>query len=103
MGKNNYDAKRRLSAQDAGRTWPSQGARRRGKASVQPRLDGNAFAQIADPCTGCHWSSSEPGHTGLDVLIDADNASASVIKELLEEIAKYGGATVKRFYFDWTD
>jgi len=38
----------------------------------------------------------------LAVLIDADNASASVAKELLEEIAKYGTATVKRAYGDWT-
>jgi len=29
----------------------------------------------------------------LAVLIDADNASASVVKELLEEVAKYGTAT----------
>ena len=40
--------------------------------------------------------------TRLAVLIDADNASASVAKELLEEIAKYGTATVKRAYGDWT-
>jgi len=38
----------------------------------------------------------------LAVLIDADNASASVAKELLEEVAKYGTATVKRAYGDWT-
>ena len=38
----------------------------------------------------------------LAVLIDADNASASVVKELLEEVAKYGVATVKRAYGDWT-
>lgn len=38
----------------------------------------------------------------LAVLIDADNASAAVVKELLEEIAKYGTATVKRAYGDWT-
>lgn len=38
----------------------------------------------------------------LAVLIDADNASAGVIKELLEEVAKYGTATVKRAYGDWT-
>jgi len=36
----------------------------------------------------------------LAVLIDADNASASVVKELLEEVAKYGTATVKRAYGD---
>lgn len=38
----------------------------------------------------------------LAVLIDADNASAAVTKELLEEVAKYGVATVKRAYGDWT-
>lgn len=38
----------------------------------------------------------------LAVLIDADNASASVVKELLEEVAKYGIATVKRAFGDWT-
>ncbi len=38
----------------------------------------------------------------LAVLIDADNASASVVKELLEEVAKYGTATIKRAYGDWT-
>lgn len=38
----------------------------------------------------------------LAVLIDADNASAAVAKELLEEVAKYGTATVKRAYGDWT-
>lgn len=40
--------------------------------------------------------------TRLAVLIDADNASSSVAKELLEEVAKYGTATVKRAYGDWT-
>lgn len=38
----------------------------------------------------------------LAVLIDADNASGSIIRELLAEIAKYGTATVKRAYGDWT-
>ena len=38
----------------------------------------------------------------LAVLIDADNAPASVIVPLLEEVAKFGVATVKRIYGDWT-
>jgi len=38
----------------------------------------------------------------IAVLIDADNASASVVQELLEEVAKYGTATVKRAFGDWT-
>jgi len=36
------------------------------------------------------------------VLIDADNAQASSIVTLLGEIAKYGVASVKRAYGDWT-
>jgi uncharacterized LabA/DUF88 family protein len=40
--------------------------------------------------------------TRLAVLIDADNASAAVVKEVLEEVAKFGTATVKRAYGDWT-
>ena len=38
----------------------------------------------------------------LAVLIDADNASASFVKELLEEVAKFGTATIRRAYGDWT-
>lgn len=38
----------------------------------------------------------------LAVLIDADNAQASIIDGLLAEIAKYGIASVKRIYGDWT-
>jgi uncharacterized LabA/DUF88 family protein len=40
--------------------------------------------------------------TQLAVLIDADNAQPAVIDGLLAEIAKYGTATVKRIYGDWT-
>jgi len=39
----------------------------------------------------------------LAVLIDADNAQASIIDGLLGEIAQYGIASVKRIYGDWTD
>jgi uncharacterized LabA/DUF88 family protein len=38
----------------------------------------------------------------LAVLIDADNASPSVVEGLLAEVAKYGTAHVKRAYGDWT-
>jgi uncharacterized LabA/DUF88 family protein len=38
----------------------------------------------------------------LAVLIDADNAQASVVEELLGEVARYGTATIKRAYGDWT-
>jgi uncharacterized LabA/DUF88 family protein len=38
----------------------------------------------------------------LALLIDADNAQPSIAKELIAEVAKYGIATVKRAYGDWT-
>ncbi len=38
----------------------------------------------------------------LAVLIDADNTQASIVDGLLAEIAKYGVASVKRIYGDWT-
>lgn len=49
-------------------------------------------------------------HTAMDntpdlryaVLIDADNVPSSAIKEIMEEIAKYGTPTYKRIYGDWT-
>ena len=38
----------------------------------------------------------------LAVLIDADNISHSNIRGMMEEIARYGNATIKRIYGDWT-
>ncbi len=38
----------------------------------------------------------------LAVLIDADNARPSITEALLAEVAKYGIASVKRIYGDWT-
>ncbi|MEI7695366.1 MAG: NYN domain-containing protein [Chlorobium sp.] len=38
----------------------------------------------------------------LAVLIDADNTQATIIEGLLAEVAKYGTASVKRIYGDWT-
>jgi uncharacterized LabA/DUF88 family protein len=38
----------------------------------------------------------------LAVLIDADNAQASICEELLAEVARYGSASIKRAYGDWT-
>ncbi len=45
---------------------------------------------------------SEKQNDKLAVLIDADNAQASIIAELLEEISKFGIASIKRAYGDWT-
>ncbi len=36
------------------------------------------------------------------VLIDADNVPYAYVKEMFEEIAKYGTPTFKRIYADWT-
>jgi hypothetical protein len=47
-----------------------------------------------------HTSSNTQKH--LAVLIDADNAPAAIVEGLFEEIAKYGVASVKRIYGDWT-
>ncbi|MDR0454011.1 MAG: NYN domain-containing protein [Deferribacteraceae bacterium] len=41
-------------------------------------------------------------HKKLVVLIDADNASPNIVDPLLQEVAKFGIATVKRVYGDWT-
>lgn len=44
----------------------------------------------------------EVGEIRLAVLIDADNVSASYIKPMIEELARYGNPTIKRIYGDWT-
>ncbi|XID74702.1 NYN domain-containing protein [Alkanindiges sp. WGS2144] len=46
---------------------------------------------------------SEEKVARLAVLIDADNASAKNIKSILDEVTKYGEATVKRIYGNFTD
>lgn len=46
-------------------------------------------------------SNGEPAKR-LALLIDADNAQASVIEALLGEIARFGDATVRRIYGDFT-
>ncbi len=44
----------------------------------------------------------DEGQLRLAVLIDADNAQASVIEALLAEVARFGDATVRRIYGDFT-
>ena len=39
----------------------------------------------------------------LAVLIDADNTSPKLVKEMFEELASYGTITVKLAYGDWTN
>jgi hypothetical protein len=38
----------------------------------------------------------------IAVLIDGDNAQAKLIKHIIEEVSKYGKATIRRIYGDWT-
>ncbi len=40
--------------------------------------------------------------TNLAVLIDGDNIPSANVKEMMQEIAKYGNPTIKRIYGDWT-
>jgi len=41
-------------------------------------------------------------NNNLAVLIDGDNIPSANVKEMMEEIAKYGSPTIKRIYGDWT-
>ncbi|MDW3195798.1 MAG: NYN domain-containing protein [Cytophagales bacterium] len=38
----------------------------------------------------------------MAVLIDGDNIPSAHVKEMMEEITKYGNPTIKRIYGDWT-
>jgi hypothetical protein len=38
----------------------------------------------------------------IALLIDGDNAQATLIKEIIAEVSKYGKATIRRIYGDWT-
>lgn len=38
----------------------------------------------------------------IAVLIDGDNAQPKLLKAILEEVSKYGKATIRRIYGDWT-
>jgi len=41
-------------------------------------------------------------NSNLAVLIDGDNIPSANVKEMMEEVAKYGNPTIKRIYGDWT-
>lgn len=45
---------------------------------------------------------ASPSSDKLAVLIDADNSSSAIIHDLLSEISRYGTASIKRAYGDWT-
>ena len=46
--------------------------------------------------------TSRPRYNKLAMLIDGDNAQASLLNKMLVEAAKYGQITVRRIYGDWT-
>ena len=42
-------------------------------------------------------------NNNIAVLIDGENIPSAHVKEMMEEIAKYGNPTIKRIYGDWTN
>jgi uncharacterized LabA/DUF88 family protein len=46
--------------------------------------------------------ASKSNNDRLAVMIDADNAQAALVQELMSEVSRYGTATIKRAYGDWT-
>jgi uncharacterized LabA/DUF88 family protein len=45
---------------------------------------------------------NEDNERRVAILIDGDNAQASLIEQMLVEAGKYGNATIRRVYGDWT-
>jgi hypothetical protein len=44
----------------------------------------------------------ESKETKMAVLIDGDNAQASLLSKMLAEVGKHGSVTIRRIYGDWT-
>jgi len=59
-------------------------------------------ADLVSPRLVAKNEPEESSTLRLAVLIDADNAQAAVIEGLLAEIARFGEATVRRIYGDFT-
>ncbi len=57
---------------------------------------------MATPTKRTPSTETDDTHLRLAVLIDADNAQAAVIEALLAEVARFGDATVRRIYGDFT-
>ncbi len=47
-------------------------------------------------------TTNKSNNDRLAVMIDADNAQAALVQELMSEVSRYGTATIKRAYGDWT-
>ncbi len=46
---------------------------------------------------------SKNGKFNIAVLIDGDNSQPKLLQAILEEVSKYGKATIRRIYGDWTE
>ncbi len=64
-------------------------------ASPRHRATGS---NVAAPTSG----ESDVSNLRVAILIDADNAQASVIDGILGEVARFGDATIRRIYGDFT-
>ena len=60
------------------------------------------FESASNGAMGETSVQQENSQKKLAVLIDADNTQPAIIDALLAEIAKYGIASVRRIYGDWT-
>ena len=75
--------------------------------NVSCGLSAPRLLMVLDLCpnhlSGLEYLSEMTNETKLAVLIDGDNIPSKYIKEMMEEIAKYGTPTIKRIYGDWTN
>lgn len=49
-----------------------------------------------------NYERNEENERRIAILIDGDNAQASLIEQILVESGKFGNATIRRVYGDWT-
>lgn len=73
--------------------WPRGGV---------PALGGQPPAPRVPASTPGAVDGGGVGRARLAVLIDADNAQASLVEHVLAEVATFGTAHVRRAYGDWT-
>lgn len=50
----------------------------------------------------CLKANQMNNNSNIAVLIDGDNIPSAHVKEMMEEITKYGNPSIKRIYGDWT-
>ncbi len=49
-----------------------------------------------------NYEKTDDNERRVTILIDGDNAQASLIEQILVEAGKFGNATIRRVYGDWT-